>query len=451
MLRVESTKVELLVLSISFYAAVLVMAVLRRDHVFAIMWGLIVLYTVFTQVAYLVFPDELAGHAGSNAAIFLRGSDAFFQYWLFVNASMLSLFVLRVCVRSVAKNRIPKLSLQSVQRRPNAPWVALGVVGGYTVALVLVVAVLNGQVSYLDNSWKDARVVAFLVFLFPLFTLFSIDQVWHGQLRRRYLALLLVMLLTMLVFMLASGDRNGIATTALGFIVLAVARPRAGRKVKFVPIVLIGSVTALALLTVLLVRSERHTGELALASLPRIFSASTYDADSVGADLVFEDYWVPSLTLLYSIDESWISQRDAVIATASNVVPFTDRPALDEAFAARVGKSKSRHVGFGFFILTEAFLVARWWGIVYIAVVLNLGLLLWDAVIPGRTERGRAFMLALVAMSSLLVARGQSFMIIKSLFLILLPGAYLLSLACGRRLGWRPTNAVGRSNFRRRV
>ncbi|MBI3610063.1 MAG: hypothetical protein HY204_05090 [Nitrospirae bacterium] len=412
----------------------------RRDGVFFAFYAVLFVYTFFTQVAWIAYPEAFGTLVPGAALI----SDSTLQaYQAFVTASFVGLFFV------LWRGTHGRVALRTYQE-PSDPWrfaCFILLVLLYDAILVGILVQNYETLSYeTPDALKGQTLFArpynlFGAVFLALYATAARAKV--GSFPRR--ACQFLMALTGGIFLVISvraGSRTGIASTMIGVVCFEALLAGTARRLLSARL-LIGAIGIFLLLTAVATFRVEVEGPMSLSSLrgrllsdPGWFVTNRLNIQA----LVFGDYAGPSVVLLSSMADGVVIPGDAVPALLFGCLPFggfSGYPSLGYIVSRIVDTSYTETwQGFGYYILVEGYNVMGWFGILYNAVVIGCALRVsrrfWNT--PDRLYR--AFVGALFAMQALLIVRGQSSEIIRSWYLVILPGLVLLWLGNGLRADW---------------
>lgn len=418
----------------------------RRDGVFFAFYAILFIYTFFTQLAWIVYPEAFGTLVPGSAPI----TEGTFQaYQTFITASFVGLFF--VLWRGTHERVALRTHEDPSDRRRFGCFIAL--VGLYDALLVWILVQNYESLSYeTPDALKGQTLFGRTYSLFGVVFLAlyaTAVRAKRGSFTRR--ACQVLMALTGGIFLVLSvraGSRSGIASTAIGVVCFEALLAGTARRL-LSPRVLIGALGIFLLLSA--IGNFRIEGPINPLDLPtraladfRGFVTSRFSLTA----LVFGDYAGPSVLLLNSMSDGIVIPSSAVAAILFGCLPFggfSGYPSVGFMVSRLVDTSlHETWQGFGYYILVEGYNVMGWFGILYNAVVIGFALRVSRRFWNARDRLYRAFVGALFGMQALLIVRGQSSEIIRSWYLVIIPGLVFLWFGSGLRVDW-----FGRSRFSR--
>jgi hypothetical protein len=440
----------LIIIFVLFFAITFWRVLKAGDELFIFFYAYLFIYTIFTQLGYAFFPDP---------AIKIRvyfGPELFYSYWLFIFLSFAAIVGLRFLWPALTGRK--RVTDQPQEVRPSGSRVPfLLAIGGYIFTLMNVFYWNFEGIRYAstDSAW-----VGYLVNLQPVILL-----IIYMDLRRskmiNYQKLLTVMvglvgLVMFLVISIRAGQRlaglallTGMAAFEFSTLKAIVARHRKSlRKVfslRVISLALI-AVSFLALAGRIVSLREKYGGAVPLEALTDVWADKGTGSGLDLEQLMYQDYFAPSSLLFVSMATGWVDPAEVFRSNAYNAVPFTGYPYLQNILsevANPVGFSRTE--SYGYYILNEGYNSAGWLGILYNALMVNLGLGLWRFFAKSRDPRVTERMIAVLCLLVVSLVRGPSVFFVRYIYLTLLPALALVRLS----VGYLParSSASGRKKF----
>lgn len=407
-------------------AATIVERIHKDDLVFAGLYAMLFVYTVFSQIAYLIYPEDVVIQAPGLYA----GEAAFHGYLAFVAGAFLLTWLLRLTL-----HRIPVLiSAGARQGRPRQLTVAI-VLGIHTMSLVVTYVLIAPALSY-DNQapLKSNPVLAILYTLLPTVLLLLLALI-RADKRPMWRVLFALDAILLLLFSVRAGDRLDLVSFMSASVYFAVARSGSGTtKNRVWRLLAAGVIIALTLAIASGIRAARADNPNGRSFLgkPAQFAAQPIQGLNPKG-LVLQDYFVPSLGLVYSMHRSFVIPREVLTSNVVNAGILISTPSLGEILSRSADPSGKQ--GYAYYLFAEGYNVAGYAGIVYDALVVNLGLLLWEAFYRRSPSAAyRRLMEAVAFLGIIGVVRGQSSVFVSFAYTALLPAAVLFLLATGQRI-----------------
>lgn len=405
--------------------------IVRRDAVMAIFYSVLFVYTLFTQLGYLIFP---ARFTRLNGLRFFPLAEVH-RYVLFVGLSFAAIFVLFL-VSGIRAPR-PRLVLKASRiSRSLSWWVFQVVIAGHTVVSALFVTVFGATLSYSgQENLKSNPAFFYLYYLHAIILVVLYALLGTERSRTRRLFLMGGLLTNGAVFLLVSiktGQRSELlAILVAGLAIKWMRTPRHRRLGVALTVLLVMVVTMVFGFALRFTRGEATSLDTFVSRSTEVVQYCEGCGPSDPFDvqnLILEDYSGPSVTLLYAMSDNIVDPAAVATSVAANSIILTDVPTLGEVVSRRINPAAG---GFGFYFLAEGFIALGWWGILYNALIFVGGLRLWGAF-RGVDDIGwEHFITGLLALAIFDIVRAQSSFFILGLYLLILPGIALYLLGRG--------------------
>lgn len=420
--------------------------IIRRDYLSGLYYFFLFVYTIFTQIGYAIYP-ETAIAAGAY-----YGEELFFDYWLFISLSFFAIFLTFMLFwrsnRSAAEDNLDnvKTSYPSASRR---------------IAFFAIVIAFNAAMIY--SFLSNYELIGYVGDIFPskyfaygfytyggvIMVLYAKLRTFSGNVFERFLCriLLFVSLALLVAISIQGGQRSQILALAIGIASFEfISSPRSfGKKLKKVlPLI----ITAL-LFVLVLTNLRTQSGYISPLEFIRLFPAVVGESISLFlSSVIFQDYFMPSLQLFASMYHRLIFPDEVVRSNVLNSVVFMGYPYLAETVGKFISPDVTRTQGYAYYLLTEGYNFAGWFGIPYNVLIFWGGLSLWRKLFFRGNRNFNDFMTAIMAMQVLGIVRWQSVLFIRDIYLILIPTALLFSLAAGLKPAFiRHRQKVGHVNL----
>ncbi len=404
----------------------------KRDIVFSVYYSLLFIYTIFTELSYLYYPDIL-----SLQGIPLGSVSDFLDYQLFVRASLLAVFLVYASL-----HYSHTVYLRPVVRTKHSHYILFYVIVFlFDIVLLAFYLLYKDSLSYQQQSVLKENGLFRNMFVFSNTLFIVLYAVTRLPMRppRKFLHYFLMsfLLLDILLVAAKAGSRGFLLFLPLGLLVFTLVFSKAKSRHMRFWFRLVFSASLLLYLAVSLQVLRRNSdlslyGYLVAITEPKQLFQD-YLFSPVG--LLFQDYTGPSLLLLYSIQAHLVQPFEALSSVFLGALPLSGSPSLGYLLARRINPDlQYSWQGFGYYFLTEGFTVAGWFGILYNATVLNMGYWLWSRIfINVRDHTLRATLAALVAMQALDIVRSQSSTFVRGALYSLIPALLLYYLGTGVR------------------
>lgn len=149
--------------------------------------------------------------------------------------------------------------------------------------------------------------------------------------------------------------------------------------------------------------------------------------------ILFQDYTVPGNSLMYSIQKNIIDPSFVIESNIGNGIFFLDYPTIALDISKRINTGEVFGVG-GFFPI-EGFYLCGYLGIFVMPIVVMLFYYLYfKYLMTGKDKQYDLFIGFLIcAFISFNLARGQSYLLFKSIYMYIIPCCFLYRLAFGNK------------------
>tara|TARA_B100001248_G_scaffold38367_1_gene24558 strand:- start:10993 stop:12321 length:1329 start_codon:yes stop_codon:yes gene_type:complete len=418
----------IILLSIFVFFSVVVM--LRRGHdLHALAFFTLFTYTVFSQIGYAYFP-ELSILIGAY-----YGPTLFYKYWFFMFFSFVFTFLLYLLIFPESKKEFTYM-VKPTHRNFGQYFFFLIVILLYSI-LSLYFEVYRDTFRYgggrtMGGPWFGVGFWIFTLCTLILFTLFR-NKSNNYKKRIFSLALFFICLTLFLQVTIASGIRSAIFYffLSIAFYELSPLLKTVKFQKRKVFIFVLSAFLVLGMLTVL--RSLRIQGDEVNFS-----SFVNYEGDreeevlyqTWATALLFQDYYLPSHTLFVSMQYNVIEPLEVLKSNLANSLVRLDYPHLTSLVVANeTGENEQRGTGWGYHYFVEGYNAVGMFGVIYNALLWNLGMLLWIKLTQSNNRMHNRVMISISVLVIVIVMRSQTSAFIQFYWMVLLSGMALLLLA----------------------
>jgi len=408
-------------------------AVIRRgDDLFAIFYLFLFVYTIFTQIGYIYFPEL----AMTNFAYF--GSEIFYDYWLFVFLSFVGVFLLRMLFRPHPAAFSGFTIVQS--KGHGRLWLFYIGVFGFLLWTVVNYVSLYDEISY--GSMGGSQIFSWAVSFLPIVFLTLYSRLRHDVLTRAETVLCVITSLAVVVLLfnieVHAADRTILSGLFIG-ILLFEAQPIRSLlteldRGKLAVILLIGMLFLVYSTAIRIARQSYN--EISLTEFWNSLKQTDLETHLDLSNLVSQDYFQPSLLLLASMNYQAVDLLEVVRANVFNSLMFLNYPTLGETVGKIILPSVTRSSGYAFYLLCEGYNALGWWGILWNAIMINLGMVFCEFFVRSNNKRFSIYMRSVISTVLLILVRSQSSYYIKFSYFYFLPALVLLYLSSGLRPVW---------------
>lgn len=389
---------------------------MARNRIFGLYYTTLYIYSAFSIAGYLYIP----GLSESLAAYF--GNAVGRESLIFTFASMVLLWgVNMVIYRHGPEGK----AVVHAWHPPTVP--ALGIV---LLAVVVMIFVGLLAANFSELSWyifEESVALPLKTALFIAMYKTTVGILITGYLvvrskeigtNRVFRGLYAVLVLAFLVASARLGNRTDPTAFLLGVVLFeALSRELRLRTIAWGAVVALVAVLAISAIEFYRYRDGGASGPL----LERI---------------VRNDYYAPAHMLFAAVAFDFVDPMAVIRSNSANALILFGEPYLQqtitELFRSDVA---TRSAGYAFYIFTEGWMFAGWWGVFYNALIPSAGLWLWNRL--SATDNRFANLLAQMLVASMLinVTRGQSSYFIKYLYTFILPNIVFAMFLVGLRFG----------------
>lgn len=430
---------ELIMISVfSVFFVVSFAHLLRINSLFAVYYFFLFLYTIFSQIGYVYFPELVMDLSSQQ----YYGPEIFPQYWMFVFLSFLCIYLFAVLVLRKRFSFLPTLHITNVRimagRMPINE-----VLFGFLVLVIEVFLLMELHEKYSFLGYRTAELLKgnkiwfYLLYFnsFLIFLLYYRAQSLSASWKKNFYALfLLVCIATSLMTNIRMGGRITMFFLATAFIGFFIPEKISLVSKKFWKGVLYAGAVAVALIvfsqTITAIRGVSETenidGFVTVASNADVFRRLT-----IFENLMTQDYFVPSLTIATSMYYNLIFPMTVLKSNVMGLIPLIPHVTLGGVFVEIVNPLKD--AGYGYYILTEGYNAMGFWGVFYNMLTFVLGFKILHRLFAETTNQEfNRFARGVIAFIIISVVRGQSMYFVKAIYFVFFPGVILYCLAFGR-------------------
>lgn len=423
------------IVAFSLFGILTGLAILRSSVLCGVFYGVLFLYTVFSQIAYVNFPEG----ALALAAVQYYGPEAFAPYWRFVFASFICIAALHAVLGSTLRSPLP-ITLRPMNAvKTRTRMVFFGAVLAHLLLLLVFFVLRYNELSYSTREVLVGHRIFSLAFSLLPATMLTL---YASGLARRAEGLssgaekwvLIGCVVLLLGIAIRSGQRTVLVSTVVGFGVYVLLTTGRNPWRQFSTVVLYGVLATAALVLANVIRISRGAAVSPVAFAQQMLSDPQQSLAGlfVLRELIFQDYFEPSLTLMTSQQLDLVMPTVVVQSAIANMLVYPLYPGLGVVISQAIDGNPL--AGHGYYLLTEGYNAAGWWGIAYNAAIFNAGVIGWTWLSQIGDRGSRGFMTAVMATQVFGIVRGQSSYMIKGIYLIVIPAFILYCLAMHLRL-----------------
>lgn len=157
------------------------------------------------------------------------------------------------------------------------------------------------------------------------------------------------------------------------------------------------------------------------------------DASVMAQAVLLQDYYAPYHMLLAAVSQHIVDPLAVAASNAANALVFLNVPYLQTYVMEHVAPANttSRSASPAFYLLTEGFLFAGYYGVIYNGVIVAGGLAVWRLLTLTTNNKLNVLAGALLIEMAADAVRGQSSYFLKSLYLFAFPSILIFGSALG--------------------
>jgi len=409
----------------------------KKSRTFFVCYIILFLYTIFSQLGYLFYKD----YYQLFTEIPYFSKEIFIQYSCYISLSLLAIFTIFIFFYNKNKEIGVSLQIKNKERKSkNLLYISLILLINI-VEIYFLVKNFN-TLSYGNQATLKSNKIWFYIFAINGITILSLiakfKMTRNIQTKIVYTIILLITLSTFLITSIKAGQRIEMLGTLTGIAIFFLFYQKEMQKqqskkrkrhlifISITIIVIIGFFQA--------VRSNReeisNINDVPLA----LTKTETYTRILDPQDVIFQDWFAPSLSLATSIEKNIIIPKTVIESNIRVLIPFIDHKTLGESIS-RIIAPKSNQ-GFGYYILTEGYNLMGFLGFIYSAIVFTFGIFLLEKFFSN-TENiiFNSYMAGIIGVASLDIIRGgQIIIFFKILYLYFLPAIILFWLLSNKKI-----------------
>ena len=159
-------------------------------------------------------------------------------------------------------------------------------------------------------------------------------------------------------------------------------------------------------------------------------SESIFVDQDTSSGILLQDYFLPSHTLFISMQYNIIDPLEVLKSNLANSLVLLKYPFLTSTILERgLGVEQERGVGWAYHYFVEGYNTIGFLGVIYNALLWNLGMILWLRLAQSNNKRHNQVMLSISVLIIFFVMKSQTSAFIQFYWMILLPGLFLSMLA----------------------
>jgi len=407
----------------------------KKSQIFFLFYFVLFAYTFFTQLGYLLYPEKT--YAISHYQYY--GEEAFIPYWIYIFLSFISIFLIFVVFYDKKYRTLFSIKVKQSLKEYGNFYLILILLYGSASVFFLIKNYEN--LSYYNQViLKDNKIWFYLFSLggIVLLSIFYKILIEHNKKNKIFYSVLFFSVL--LIFSLTairSGQRIEIAMTFLGFIASLwyLFRDRIKvERLKLKRIFAVFFILFLALSFFQGIRITRGHNESPVAFFTALKNPMAYLDPLLPENLIFQDWSVPSLTLMTSIERNIIFPKKVIESNLTCLIPLIRHESLGYVLSRIIDTETTQ--GHGYYILTEGYNLMGFAGFIYSAFIFVISLRLLESFFTDTKDKlFNSYMYGIMGFLAIEVIRGgQSLGFLKGLYLYFLPALILFILMTRKKV-----------------
>ncbi|MFA6375896.1 MAG: hypothetical protein WCX69_00645 [Candidatus Paceibacterota bacterium] len=382
-------------------------------------------------MGYLFYPDLLDVLSFGQ----YYGEKSFIVYWWYIFLSFLSIFLIFAVVWRKNYQSLVKVEIDD-KKRFGGVWYIMFVIFYEIILLAFLIANYR-ELGYSTQGVMKNSTIWFYMFALNgilMLTLYiKITVLNRGSAKLVYLFLFAVSVLIFMATAIRSGQRIEIGSTLLSFLVFFWYRFSKQILAQKKIILYVMAIILLAGIVFQGIRNSRGGNEGPGPFFAVLRNPDTYSQLFRPEIVIFQDWFVPSLTLVTSIEKDIKIPITALWSDLSLFIPFISHISLGEIISRIIDPDGI--TGYGYYVLTEGYNLVGFFGFMISAVIFVLGFRLLELFFASTKDNlFNAFMCAIIAYSIIDIIRGQNIFYLKTLYLYFLPSLLFYYLMSGKRI-----------------
>jgi hypothetical protein len=421
---------DLLILLTAVFCLTTLVYIAKRDDVSAVAYLTLFVYTIFTQIGYVHYPQLSANH---NVYF---GQELFYPYWSFMLLSFAACFVGFTFFhgRHLKKPLI-------VQNTPRAA--AKRLFRCIVICILLYLGV--GFVQYapeLGYGMRQASEVStgcvIFLLIYRFYALVIVILYANCNLREGRAVSLLLFIPSALIYLaiaMTVGSRGDILYLTAG-VVFFHLHPLAytlRKRLKTVALIFVFGLVVLYSLSVLeyvRARFSPVTFDTYASSFAQ--PQQVFDSDQIAEMIVAKDYYWPSHLLMVAMKNHVIDPAFVLRSNIGNSLVGLHIENLSDYLCELADGTSQNLGGLAFHLFVEGYVAAGWLGWLYNGLTWNLGLLLLRSVIRTSDVSLNHLLTAMLIVIIPNAMRWQASVFIRALWSLFLPAMVLALLSTGK-------------------
>lgn len=405
---------------------------MKKGHdLHAMAFFALLIYTVFAQIGYVYFPEL------SMVLNAYFGADLFYGYWTFLFLSFVLTYILYLYIFKRYLNR----TYFTLIKRENSflPNVFLSFYVMLLFCLIVYFIFHMNDIQYGDGNALGSLWFSLFFSLFSCLTILIYTQMRSkniGENRKKiYKILFVIGIMLILNISFRAGARSSILYFFIGLVTFEF-RPFYGMIARNKKKIFFFLLLSLLLIRILSgISYMRHdTNNITISGALK--AQDSNDDSAWYLKFIFQDYYAPSHTLFIAMDGHINEFFDSFKSNFTNALFGFNYPLITQKIVSTVTdfEFSDRGIGYGFYLFTEGYYALGWLGIIYNALIWNIGMLFWVRFAQSDNEEFNNIVMALLASFIITLMRNQSSYFFKFAWMNVIPSFILLLFAMNYKI-----------------
>ena len=416
-----------LIILLSVFVFYCVMKMIQRNNdIHALAFFILYVYTIFAQIGYAYFP-ELSILLGAY-----YGKELFYEYWLFMFLSFLFTYYFYLLLWRGDKIK----NIYSVRPLRSNTRYYLFILISFVLYVILNVYFIRNRNLFgwgggnpMGSNWF---VIGFRIHTICTFIAYILCRK-QCKLNRMLLFVIYVIFFLQVTF--AAGVRSDILYLfiAIAFFELSpIHESFKKNKKKIFRIGLLGVLVIWVLFILLHLRTS--TSDIGFSSIVNYESSEDSQDKATSAKILMQDYYSPSHTLFIAMHYGFIDPVETFKSNVANSLVKINYPYLGQKLVYLATGEDVRGAGWSYHFFVEGYNALGWGGIIYNAIMWNLGMMLWFSLLGTNDIFFKRTMLSLLVFLVTNTMRSQTCAFVQYYWMFLIPALVLLTLATNSKL-----------------
>lgn len=398
----------------------------EKSKIFWLFYCVLFAYTIFTQLAYLLYPEKLTKVSHFQ----YYGDSIFIKYWIFIFLSFIFIFLL-FSIFYDKKLKIIHLELKKPRKSKNFLYITIILIYE-SILLFFLIKNFNNLSYYNQYILKGNKLWFYLlsfnsiIFLSLLYKIFKEKR----RLKKIFIILFIFSLLVLVATCIRAGQRSEFFLAFMGilaFFLYLYKNKKINKKIKLKNILIFLFIIIVVISLLQGVRKTRGREETLNNFLSTIKNPQIFLTLLIPENVIFQDWVAPSLTLATSINYKTIFPLEVVKSNLFCSIPLINHKSLGLILSRIIHPQGTQ--GFGYYILTEGYNIMGFFGFIYISFIFVFAIKILDVFFTNTKDKYiNAFMCGIMGFLAISLVRGQSVVLFRSLYYYFIPAILLLRL-----------------------